>query len=181
MHTELFWIEGPWRGRLAVAPRPRGGDWLEVEVRAWRRTGIGLVVSLLTSDECAELELTDEAECCRAQDIDFLSFPVVDRDVPSSPQSFDELAATLVGRLENGGHVVVHCRQGIGRAGLLACCLLVRSGIAPTTAAATVGAARGCPVPETPEQRAWLDRFATTRAAPPSRASSALGPSSARW
>ena len=36
MHTELYWIPGPWLGRLAIMPRPRGGDWLEDEIRSWR-------------------------------------------------------------------------------------------------------------------------------------------------
>jgi len=30
MLTELHWVDGPWPGRLAVAARPRGGDWLAV-------------------------------------------------------------------------------------------------------------------------------------------------------
>ena len=51
MRTELFWIDGPWPGRLAIMPRPRGGDWLEEEIQSWRRSGVDLVVSLLTLEE----------------------------------------------------------------------------------------------------------------------------------
>jgi hypothetical protein len=29
MKPELFWIPTPSPGRLAMAPRPRGGDWLD--------------------------------------------------------------------------------------------------------------------------------------------------------
>jgi hypothetical protein len=47
MRTELYWVEGPWSGRLAIMPRPRGGDWLEEEIQSWRRSGIDVVVSLL--------------------------------------------------------------------------------------------------------------------------------------
>ena len=43
MNPDLFWIPGPWRGRLAVATRPRGGDWLEDEVNGWRRAGLDVV------------------------------------------------------------------------------------------------------------------------------------------
>jgi hypothetical protein len=35
MTTELFWIPGPWKGKLAIVPRPRGGDWLDDEVGGW--------------------------------------------------------------------------------------------------------------------------------------------------
>ena len=40
MKTAPYWIDGPWPGRLAIVPRPRGGDWLEDEVRAWRQVGL---------------------------------------------------------------------------------------------------------------------------------------------
>jgi len=30
MLTELRWVNGPWPCLLAVAARPRGGDWLAV-------------------------------------------------------------------------------------------------------------------------------------------------------
>ena len=51
MSTELRWVEGPWKGKLAIAARPRGGDWLGDEIEAWRRLGIATVVSLLTPEE----------------------------------------------------------------------------------------------------------------------------------
>ena len=51
MTPDLFWIVGPWRGRLAIAARPRGGDWLEDEITGWRLAGIDIVVSLLESHE----------------------------------------------------------------------------------------------------------------------------------
>src|SRR5260370_126959 len=47
MNPDLFWIPGPWRGRLAVATRPRGGDWLEDEASGWRRAGLDLVFRCL--------------------------------------------------------------------------------------------------------------------------------------
>jgi hypothetical protein len=55
MPDTIFWIDGPWRGRLAIVTRPRGGDWLEDDMTSWRRAGLDLIVSLLTADESAEL------------------------------------------------------------------------------------------------------------------------------
>ena len=132
MRTELFWIEGPWPGRLAIMPRPRGGDWLEEEIQAWRQAGIDIIVSLLTPDEYAELNLVEEGNLCRTNGIEFMSFPIIDRTVPTSMDEFFGLATALVGKLANGKNVAVHCRQGIGRAGLLAICLLISSGIEPS-------------------------------------------------
>jgi len=48
MGTELYWVGGPWPGKLALASRPRGGDWVEDEMADWRRAGIDTVLSLLT-------------------------------------------------------------------------------------------------------------------------------------
>ena len=59
MNPDLFWIPGPWRGKLAVAARPRGGDWLEDEASGWRQAGLDVVVSLLEKEEAAQLELAD--------------------------------------------------------------------------------------------------------------------------
>jgi protein-tyrosine phosphatase len=141
-------------------PRPRGGDWLEDEIQAWLRSGVNVVVSLLTSDEIADLGLADEGKLCRANGIQFFSFPITDRGVPSSREAFSELVAKLAGQLAVGNNIAVHCRQGIGRSALVAICLLVLSGIDPEAANQQVGAARGCPVPETAEQRRWVADFA---------------------
>jgi protein-tyrosine phosphatase len=160
MRAELYWITGPWPGRLAIMPRPRGGDWLEEEIRSWRQSGIDVVVSLLTRDEQTELNLPDEQSLCRANGIEFVSFPIVDRSVPSSAAEFSEQIVNLAEKLRDGKNVAVHCRQGIGRAALVAICLLILSGMEPALAIDRVGAARGCSVPETPEQRQWITDFA---------------------
>jgi hypothetical protein len=53
-------------GRLAILPRPRGGDWLEDEVRGRRAAGVDVIVSLLTSDEVTNLDLAQERCLCQA-------------------------------------------------------------------------------------------------------------------
>jgi protein-tyrosine phosphatase len=68
--------------------------------------------------------------------------------------------AALAEQLANGKNVAVHCRQGIGRAGLVAISLLIFSSIKQSTAIARVGSACGCAVPETQEQRRWINDFA---------------------
>ncbi len=163
MRTELYWIEGPWRGRLAIMPRPRGGDWLEDEIGSWKRLGIDTIVSALTTEEIAELDLIGEKELCERAGIDFISFSIVDRGLPPS----DEAALKLVRRLEQGlaraAKIAIHCRQGIGRASVVAACVLAASGVDPALAFERIASARGCAVPDTSGQREWVLRFARDR------------------
>lgn len=159
MTPRMFWIEGPWRGRLAISARPRGGDWLEDEVVGWRRAGVDILVSLLAAEEEHDLALEAEAKLSRAHGIRFVTFPVVDRSVPSSTAKTVDLLKDLRSELEAGKTVAIHCRQGIGRSSLIAAGLLVTAGLDATTAFSTVGAARGLAVPETPEQRIWVEQL----------------------
>jgi protein-tyrosine phosphatase len=162
MRTQLYWIGGPWPGRLAIAARPRGDDWLDEEATNWRRSGIDLVVSLLTSEEETELGLAGEANAVMAAEMKFISFPINDRDVPRSEMDFGRLLTTAESALASGNNVLVHCRQGIGRAGLVAAGLLITSGENPERAVREIASVRGVPVPETAQQRVWLDHYAAS-------------------
>ncbi len=159
MTTKLYWIPGPWQGKLAVALRPRGGDWLEDEAAAWRRAGLDVMVSMLEREEAGQLGLASEGEAAAQNGIRFLSFPTADRGVPGSMLEVQALLREVTGELEAGRSVAVHCRQGIGRSGLIAIGALIVSGVDLDEAIETVSAARGLPVPETESQLQWLREF----------------------
>ena len=154
--TQLFWIEGPWRGRLAISARPRGGDWLAGEINDWRRAGVDTLVSLLTAEETPDLELISEEPLSRAAGLEFVSFPIEDRKVPHSSLGVARLLAQLGADLPSGKNVVIHCRQGVGRAGMIAAGILIAHDVEAQRAIAAVSGARGVPVPETDEQRVWV-------------------------
>jgi len=164
MSTELHWVDGPWPGKLAIASRPRGGDWLENEMVAWHQAGIDSVLSLLTSEEEQDLDLKREAQEAKAQGMKFSSLPIPDREVPNSESEVSAALDRLDADLAAGKNVVIHCRQGIGRTGLVAACLLIAKGLTPEVAVKTLSAARGNPVPETTEQRRWIDHYAAVLA-----------------
>ncbi|HVS21230.1 MAG TPA: protein-tyrosine phosphatase family protein [Pyrinomonadaceae bacterium] len=141
------------------------GDWLTDEVRAWKQAGFDIMVSLLTKDESDELGLADEAHLSRVHGLQFCNFPIPDLGVPKSSAAARELIDKLNGALAAGKNVGIHCRQGIGRSGLVAASLLVDSGVDPETAFRQVSAARGLPVPETSDQRDWVLELARESAA----------------
>jgi protein-tyrosine phosphatase len=165
MRAKVFWVNGPLRGQLGILPRPRGGDWLKDETSAWREAGIDIVVSLLEPEEEAQLDLKDEASAAAASGVDFRPFPIADRGVPNSRESVAVLARGIVVALNAGKNVAVHCRQGIGRSGLIAAAVLVAAGNNPAAALKAIEESRGVAVPETQEQRQWLMDFASSRTA----------------
>ena len=155
MRPNLFRIPAPVPGVLSTMPRPRGGDWLDDELAALRGVDVRVLVSLLTTNEVRELELSGEANAAFRAGLRFYHHPIVDLGVPERAPVV-ALVDQLVLRLKAGDHVVVHCRAGIGRSSLIAGAVLVKLGITPDTAWTTISAARGVEVPETDEQRAWL-------------------------
>src|SRR5438045_169634 len=141
MRTELFRIPTPFPGRLAIAPRPRGGDWLGEEIASWRESGVHTVVSLLTPGEVDAFELGQESAECESRGINYISLPIPDRGTPRPESGFEKLVAGVAEELSAGRGVVIHCRQGIGRAGLAAAAVLVAAGLDADGAVKAVSAA----------------------------------------
>lgn len=67
--------------------------------------------------------------------MEVVSLPIPDRQVPKSEAKVVAALEKLEGDLSSEKDFVLHCRQGIGRTGLLAACLLVMKGFDPETAA----------------------------------------------
>ncbi len=143
-------------------PRPAGGDWLEDDVRWLKESGIDVVVSLLESSEIAGFELGYEKEACLAKGISFLSFPITDRSVPSSVRETSSFAHDLSALLHTGRNVAIHCLAGIGRSTIIAACVLLLNGLSVDDTLFKIERARGCRVPDTPEQRDWIAKFAAS-------------------
>lgn len=158
---DVYWLEGPWPGRLAILARPRGEDWLPDEVEGWKEAGVDVVVSLLTKNEESELGLSDERELVQRSGLMFINFPIPDYSVPPSKQATRQLVSELEERLSRGSQVGIHCRQGIGRSSLVAACVLVTAGESSRTAFEQIGTARRATVPDTAEQKDWVTAFAS--------------------
>lgn len=139
-----------------MASRPRGGDWIEDEIEAWQQAGLDVVVSLLEEQEAAQFELGHEGDVAKSKGVRFISFPIPDRGVPTSTREAHSLFSTVAATLEEGKNVAVHCRQGIGRSGLIATGVLLTSGMGVDKALEVVSAARGESIPETPTQLQWI-------------------------
>ena len=160
LNSPLYQVEGPWRGQLAIVARPRGGDWLEDDIRTYKEYGLDLIVSLLTPTENVRLELTEEAQLCQKHNLRFLGFPIEDHSAPESRADTFKLASKILDAVTRGENVALHCWGGVGRSGMITACVLVSSGVEPSGALQRVSTARGASVPDTPEQRQWVIEFA---------------------
>lgn len=161
--TEIYWADFG-TIRVAIMPRPRGGDWLEDELgRLSADHGVQILVSLLTPEENRELELSEEeAICSRDSWIEFVSCPIRDRGTPESMEAVRPVIARLGEAIREGKRVAFHCRNGLGRAPLIAACAIAAAGIPLKSALRKLSEARGWKVPETGEQLAWIHRFVET-------------------
>ena len=143
-------------GILAIIPRPSGGEWLGDEIDCLADRGVNILVSLLMNDEQIELGLENEAAICALRGIRYVSLPIRDRGVPEDTERFAAVVWELASALRAGKSLAVHCRQSVGRSGLLAVSIAVAVGVTLESAIEDVSAARGVQVPETPAQTAWL-------------------------
>ena len=160
MPPTIYWIDYSGPGRLAIVAKPQGDEALEGEIEAWRGGGIDVVVSMLTDADNAYLGLSAEADHCRANGIQFIRFPIKDLGVPASTAVTLELMNELNQLLAGGKSIGFHCHGCIGRAPLIASCVLMFSGESPEQAYDTVSRARGYPIPEAQGQAEWGRKFA---------------------
>ena len=156
---EIWPVEGPWPGRLAVCSRPRSAWFLVDDLHSLRAAGYGLLVSALTPEEVIAGELQRVPGVCQELGIEFHHFPVGNLQVPAA-----DLAAPKIeewhSRLGLGDGIAVHCWATVGRGPTLAAALLMRGGVSPDEAWLRIASARGREVPDTLEQRRWAQGFA---------------------
>jgi protein-tyrosine phosphatase len=156
-----YWIQTTNSRRLAIVPRPRGGDWLADELSAIRAAGIDVLVSMLKPEEQSELGLEEEAKLCEQIGLKFLSYPVSDRETPQSLAGFRMFIEELRLLLAEGKAIATHCRASIGRASVVLACVLADEGESVAQVFERLSRARGMNVPDTAEQVRFVERFAS--------------------
>lgn len=143
------------KGTLSIMAKPVSGEWIEEEFIGLKRLGIDKIVCLLESTEQIEIGLGLEEKLCIKNAIEYCSFPIADRGLPDTSKA-SLLAEELYQDIRSGKHIVIHCRAGIGRTGIMAGAILVKSGLSAKEAFALISSARGVQVPDTEEQEHWL-------------------------
>jgi len=96
-------------------------------IRAW---GASDLITLLEAHEFEELSIMDLPQRATASDLRWHGLPITDGGAPDARflEPWASLGPTLVDALRSGARVVMHCKGGLGRAGTVACMLLLDSG-----------------------------------------------------
>jgi ADP-ribosyl-[dinitrogen reductase] hydrolase len=116
-----------------------------------------IVVTLMEPHEFDLLRVPELGAAMELRRFQWLHLPIEDVSIPD--EAFERLwtwfGHLLRGRLDAGGRVLLHCRGGLGRTGLIAARLLVEFGQGPEIAMAAVRAVRPGAI-ETRAQEAYV-------------------------
>lgn len=110
-------------------------------ITAW---GAKLVLTLVEPEELRALAVPELGREVRQRGIDWRHLPIADYSVPSAvfEAQWKTHGRDIRQVLRQGGDVVVHCKGGLGRAGMIAARLLVELGMPANDAISAVRAAR---------------------------------------
>lgn len=119
------------------------GAWnrdLDIDVLAIHAWGAKAVICLMEDSELKQLGVQKLPTTVERQGMRWLHLPIRDVSVPSAAfeRVWDSKAAELRELLSEGGRVLVHCKGGLGRSGIVAARLLVEFGMKPEAAIALV-------------------------------------------
>ncbi|KAF8891678.1 protein-tyrosine phosphatase-like protein [Infundibulicybe gibba] len=119
-------LQGPTRGRTGVCRD------LAMDMQRIKELGVGCIVCCLDN---AELEFLgapwlNYSSAAKTAGIDILRIPIPEGLAPPTPAVLDARLAELIDRYTlHGVPVLVHCRGGVGRAGVFACCWVAKLGL----------------------------------------------------
>ena len=160
----------PSHGRIGITfcpgkhdPFAHTGAWerdLGSDLDAIAAWGARLVLTLLEPAELVALKVPSLGQEIQRRGIAWLHLPIADYSVPT--EAFEHQWVTqgcaIRERLRHGDDVLVHCRGGLGRAGMIAARLLVELGVDTEEAIRSVRRARRGAI-ETPAQLALVRRI----------------------
>lgn len=155
---------GPGQGRLGLTLCPgkkdRSAGWdrdLGEDLRAIRDWGASTVVTLIETPEFRLLGIEDLGPEVERHGMDWVHLPIRDVDVPDErfERAWQVAGPVQHRRIDAGERLLIHCRGGLGRTGLVAALILIERGFGPSVAIDRVRAARPHAI-ETAAQEAYV-------------------------
>ena len=87
---------------------------------------IKLIICLLNDYEIRSIgcDVKKYEKTCQENGVELLKYPIIEMAPPEDVAQFHvEVVTKVLSTIAQGQNVLAHCRGGIGRAGLLACCV----------------------------------------------------------
>lgn len=142
---EIYEFKGHTNGMLAICKQPHTEPDFEA-VADWTPD---VIVTMTSVEEFEREDFAAKITACAPQ---WMQVTVSDFGVPES--DLEEVVSRLSDVLSGGGRVLIHCKGGQGRSGMLCMRLLVDQGEAPKQALARIRQKRAGAV-ETDAQEIW--------------------------
>jgi ADP-ribosyl-[dinitrogen reductase] hydrolase len=110
------------------------GAWdrdIDTDIATIKTWGANYVISLLEDHEYKELGVEDLPGKMIDEFGRWLSLPICDKGVPDEEwmQSWKYYKSRIIGELVHGRRILIHCKGGFGRTGLVAAMLLMAVGL----------------------------------------------------
>jgi len=160
------------RGRIGMTFAPGKKDhgafavWMRsLDADLGRLQGVyrtDVLISLVEDEELHAVSISDLVPQAASRGLEVRRFPFHDGGIPARLEDGEAIVASVIEVARAGGNVVIHCRGGLGRTGLIAACALVALGHSAADAIAAVRAARTGTIENTP-QEAFVARFGDAR------------------
>ncbi|KAI0644650.1 hypothetical protein C8Q79DRAFT_913092 [Trametes meyenii] len=119
-------LDGPVRGRGTVCRDLRS------DLNRIKDVGVACIVCCLDDSELQSLGVTWEeyVQVANELSIDILRIPIPEGLPPNDPAELDSHLSKLIDAYTlHGRGILVHCRGGVGRAGIIACCWTLKLGL----------------------------------------------------
>mmetsp|Transcript_104 Transcript_104/g.325 ORF Transcript_104/g.325 Transcript_104/m.325 type:complete len:292 (-) Transcript_104:172-1047(-) len=134
---------------------------LDEDLGTLAAAGITIVVNLLNEPELRLLKISNYDAAATRHGLTLLHFPIIEGSGPPSLADTRRFVEDLTERRRHGETIVMHCRGGVGRAGLMAACMLLQGGFcrSPTAAIRWVRKRRCPEAVETRRQEDFISSY----------------------
>jgi len=148
-------------GRLIFTPCPGSQETsLAAALDTLQAAGAEALITLMPTRELERNRATELPALCAARDLLWFHLPVADEQVPLDDfdAAWSQARERIIGLLDAGRSVAIHCKGGSGRTGLIAARLLIERGLPRSEAVALVQTLRPKAI-QHPAHVAWLEQF----------------------
>lgn len=152
---------------LTFCPGKKGvsgsGVWnrdLTLDFEKLKEYKVEVIVPLITDYEFKKLKVEDYFKLVEEKEMKMIHFPIGDVTVPKDINTFKIFIDQLYDEYKNKKNILIHCRGGLGRAGLVGACLLIKiKNLKPKEAINIIRNKRSNKCIETIDQEKYVDKY----------------------